>query len=386
LVQSVNVYRNELTIIEPSVLNNAQWKESEDDYSKTFTLNDTAKISVRGEEITLDELSKLYKQSTVYVAVRDDYSVEQVMQVSVSVGGERFSVDRVEDIDKVIGNLELFDNNRNIIFNDGTIVIKNSKLVDISSIDKYDDVVVVSDYYKGQDNANVVRITSDAEKIFNQVYIGAIENIYTTSFTLRNYASISGNEWDSVKSTSSSYFHYFNDLNIIDITDKTNFETLPAYDFYHGGYSRKENENDSSNGLDYWRYYTFFVTDEDRKVIGMNIRQNGLLDGQMIDPINDDEDDIKRELDLKLAGLVLTRGTVAAFNDTYQRIEITDSHDWAEDFGRWNANRGNSAVEWRDAVIVKNSKRIEKEDINLGDYLYVLRDDEDALIIFVEEN
>ncbi len=178
----------------------------------------------------------------------------------------------------------------------------------------------------------------------------------------------------------------FNDLNIIDITDKTNFETLPAYDFYHGGYSRKENENDSSNGLDYWRYYTFFVTDEDRKVIGMNIRQNGLLDGQMIDPINDDEDDIKRELDLKLAGLVLTRGTVAAFNDTYQRIEITDSHDWAEDFGRWNANRGNSAVEWRDAVIVKNSKRIEKEDINLGDYLYVLRDDEDALIIFVEEN
>ncbi len=118
----------------------------------------------------------------------------------------------------------------------------------------------------------------------------------------------------------------------------------------------------------------------------MNMRHMGLVDGQNIDMNATAESDIKKELNVTLAGLVLTRGTVAGFNDTFKRIELTDSHDWAEDFGRWNANRGNSSVEWRDAIFMKNGKRIEKEDVIMGDYLYVLRDDEDALVIFVEEN
>jgi hypothetical protein len=386
LIQNVNVYRKELTIIEPATLNNAQWQTIENSYSKTFTINDEAGIYVRGEKITIDELAKLYKQKPVYIAARDDYSNEQVMQISVAIGGEHFSVDRVEYLDKVIGSFELFDNNSNITFNEGTIFLKNSKLVDASNIKRYDDVIVVSDYYKGQDNANIVRITSDAERIFDNIYIGAIEQVYGNSFNIRNYSTISGNEWGDVTSSTSAYFHYFNNLDIIDITDKTDFKSQSSYQFYHSGYSRLENKKTSGTGLDYRRYYTFFVTDEDRQVVGMNMRHMGLVDGQNIDMNATAESDIKKELNVTLAGLVLTRGTVAGFNDTFKRIELTDSHDWAEDFGRWNANRGNSSVEWRDAIFMKNGKRIEKEDVIMGDYLYVLRDDEDALVIFVEEN
>jgi len=181
-------------------------------------------------------------------------------------------------------------------------------------------------------------------------------------------------------------FFYFNNLDIIDITNKTDFKTLPSYNFYHGGYSRLENKNPNGSGLDYYRYYTIFVTDDDRKVIGMNIRHEGLLDGQNIDRITSDENDIKTILDKRLASFVLTRGSIVSFNDTFQRFEMTDSHDWAEDYGRWNANRGNSSVEWRDAIIIKNDKRISREDLKEGDYVYVLRDDEDALVVFVEEN
>jgi len=385
-IQDVNVYRGEITIVEPAILRNAQWMGEEQPYSKTFELDDEIPMYVRGEKITLADLSKLYKQKPVYLAVRDDYSTERVMQVSVAVGGEHFAVDRIESIDKVIANFELEDNNRNVAFNEGTIFLKNSRLVDPSNIDRNDDVIVVSDYYRGQDNTNIVRITSDAEKIFDNIYIGAIENVYGYTFNLRDHETISGNEWGDVLETRSAMFYYFNNLDIVDITNKTDFKILPSYNFYHGGYSRLENENKSGPGLDYYRYYTFFVTDEDRKVIGMNIRHKALLDGQMIDMIKKDESDIKEELDKRLAGLVLTRGSIVEFNDTYQRIIISDSHDWAEDYGRWNANKANSAVEYRDAIIIKNDKRIEREDLKEGDYIYILRDDEDALVIFVEEN
>lgn len=386
LVQDVNVYRNQLTLIEPSILNNAQWKSDEVNYSKTFDIPEDVGIYVRGEKIDLATLSKLYKNNPVYIAVKDDYSKEAVVQVSVSIGGEHFAVDRITELDRVVGQLELKDNNRNVVFNEGTIFVKNSKIVDASAMQDFDDVVMVSDYYRGQNNANIVRITSDADRIFDQIHIGAIEDVYGYAFNLRNYSSISGNQWSDINQGQSSMFYYFNELDVVDITDKTAFKTLSSYDFYHLGYSREENKAlVNAPGLDYHRYYTFFVTDEDRKVIGMNIRKYGLVDGQNIDMFVTKETDIKSKLDLSIKTTVLTRGTIASFDEKWQRIEMTDSHDWAEDFGRWNANRGNSSVEYRDTIIIKNNRRIEVEDLNQGDYIYVLRDDEDALVIFVEE-
>lgn len=384
LVSDVNVYKNEMTIVEPAILNNAQWKNVETFYSKTFKVGEDVGIYVRGEKIDLTTLSKLYKSKPVYIAVRDDYSTEAVVQVSVAVGGEHFASDRVGTIDKALGTFELQDNNRNIVFNEGTIFIKNSKLVDSSSISKLDDVIVVSDYYRGQDSANIVRITSDIEKIFDNIYIGAVENVYGFAFNLRNYAQISGNQWSDVNRSTSAMFSYFNDQHILDVTDKSNFKSLSSYQFYHGGYSRLENKSKNSSGLDYDRYYTYFITDTDRHVIGMNVRQYGLLDGQMLDPILTDEADIKKKLDIKTNNFVLTRGVVANIDTKWKRIEITDSHDWAEDFGRWNANRGNSSVDYRDTIIVKNDKRIEIEDLRQGDDIFLVRDDEDALILIVE--
>lgn len=384
IIQDVNVYKNELTLIEPAVLNNAQWINDETAYSKTFDIPDDIGIYVRGEKIDLVTLSKLYRTMPIYVAVRDDYSKETVVQVSVAIGGEHFAIDRVESIDKALGSLELQDNNRNVVFNEGTIFLKNSKLVDSSNLNRLDDVIIVSDYYRGQDNANIVRITSGSEQIFDNIFVGAIENVYGFAFDLRNYASISGNQWSDVNRSRSSLFFHFNDEDIIDITDKQNHITLSSYEFYHGGYSLDENISNDKIGLDYNRYYTYFITNDDRDVLGMNIRQLGLLDLQEIDIDFDDEDDIKRELDKRIDAFVLTRGTVASIDDYWQRVEITDSHDWAEDFGRWNANRGNSSVEYRDAIIVKNGKRIEPEDLELGESIFVLRDDEDALVIVVE--
>ena len=385
LVQDVNVYRNQLTLVEPAVLNNAQWKTDPEVYTKTFDVPKDTPIYVRGEAIDLETVAKLYKNYPIYIAVRDDYSKESVVQLSVALGGEHFAVDRVNYLDRTVGQLELQDNNRNVTFNEGTIFVKNSKIVDSSALQNLDDVIMVSDYYRGQNNANIVRITSDAERIFDQIHIGAIENVYGYAFNLRNHATISGNQWSDVNRSNSALFFYFNELDIVDITDKTDFKTLSSYEFFHSGYSREENKVENAPGLDYHRYYTFFVTDDERKVIGMNIRKYGLVDGQNIDMFTQDENDIKEEIDDALRTTVLTRGTIASFDTTWKRIEMTDSHDWADDFGRWNANRGNSSVEYRDAIIIKNNKRIEIEDLNQGDYIYVLRDDEDALVIFVEE-
>ena len=80
----------------------------------------------------------------------------------------------------------------------------------------------------------------------------------------------------------------------------------------------------------------------------------------------------------------MTRGTVEAVDTKWTRIQLTNSNDWSSTLSTWNANAVDTWVKYDNTLILKNNKVIQPEDIKQGDSLYVLRNKETALVIFVE--
>ncbi len=383
VIQNVDNYSDEITISRPSIIKNFQWKSS-DDYSKDFSIDKESMIYLDGKKISLHDLSKNYIGKSVYIVAKDDYSKSYAVNLIIKSGSERFRVDTVRAVDNVVKKMKLDDSNQRLSYNEGTVFIKDSRIVEENSLSKNDDILVVSDSTPLGESASIVHIVPKKKEFFNNIYIGAIEDIYTSMFTLKNYAYVRDNKFTTTFDKTSSYFFYPSDITIKDLTDKKVYQEISAYDFYHGGYSRAENKKKAGSGLKYHRYYTFFVTDGNENIIGMNIRKKGLLYLQDIDGKIYDEKYIKTELDKVLKTIMFTKGTLKSIDATEQRIKLEDAYNWVEKYKSWNASRVDIDLEYKDAIFIKDNKRIKIEDISVSDQLYIVRDDEDALVVYVE--
>jgi hypothetical protein len=63
---------------------------------------------------------------------------------------------------------------------------------------------------------------------------------------------------------------------------------------------------------------------------------------------------------------------------------LVDSQNYLSHHGEWVNNTTLTYIELTDAIIMKNNKAITYDDLKLDDKLYIVRYDEDALVVFVE--
>ncbi len=384
---TVNETKQTMTLYEPRYLKNDDWVDTET-YSEELTLSDNAQIYIGDLPIALDDLERIYKGQVLYVVVEDSYGDSVASKVSVKSGGENLYTDAIRDIDDALGSMELEDPRINFNITKGTIVVKDSRYIDPSLLTKKDNVLVVSQYADGVYDANVVKLMTRTENIFETVYIGAIEAVGGNYFTLKNWATLDDNEWDDVDDSTSDRIYFHTDSIITDITDSDDPDTIKVADFFHESYARLENEGTDDEGLEYERYYAVVVLedreDENRSLLAMNMRHKGLLEDQNIDDDLTDIDDIADELDDTLEDMYLTRGIIEEMDDTWERIRITDSNDWMSSVAEWKSNSVDTYVEYPNAIVIKDNEVIDIDDLEVGDSISVLRNDEKALVIFVD--
>ncbi len=226
------------------------------------------------------------------------------------------------------------------------------------------------------------------ENIFERVYLGAIETVGGNYFTIRNWSTIDDNEWNDVDDSASDRFFYHTNTVINDISDFDDPETIKPSNFFHDEYARTENKGKDDEGLEYERYYGIMVLKDtdgaSRSVIALNMNHKGLLENQNIDDDITDIDDIAGELEEMLEDMFLTRGVLDSVDETWERIKLTDSNDWFSSVAEWRSNAVDTYVEYENAIIIKGNDVITVDDLNPGDNISVLRNDEKALVIFVE--
>ncbi len=363
-IDKVDISDNEITLTYPRELENSQWEDI-NDYSITIEIADGADIYSGGELITIDELEDEHENDYVYVALEDSYGKDKAIKLAVKEDSEKLYDDRIKDINYAANKLEL-DNGRNIAYDEGTIIIKDNRLVGMSSLEEDLNALVVADYDDGDYRANVIRLGRMGYRIFENIYVGKIDAIDSDKFDVIWYSELDGNEWDRVSSSTRRTldFEYDDDTYIVDVTN--GYDEISPYDFFHDGYSREENED----------YYTFIVADGDRDVFAMTLREDELFKDSGINDDNEIEDELER--------LILTKGTVEDVDQLRERMQIEDPYDWSSFYEEWQENRNDEYVDIGEALFIKGDKVMDMDDVEEGDTVYILRNDEDAIIVFVE--
>lgn len=390
---NVNGMRSEIQLTgtdgtsKPEYILNNTWTPA-DTFSVNLKVNERTQIYAGNQKLTMSDLNRYYANYPAYAVVKSVFGQPTVVKLSVMTGGEQMYSSAVRSVDHTLGEFEI-TTKENFNLTDGTIVIRDGLLVPIETLSTRDTVLVVSERLNHERNAMVVKVVTPYDTIFNSIRIGALEQTNMHSITLRNHTQYFNNFINRVNPNESGTYNFYTQSVIKDVSDPMNVITLKAEDLFHKSYARSENVNRDFNintqGLQFNRYYAFMiVNDMDQSIIAMHLRKGGLLPGQNIDGTLYREDQIATALENTYQNAVLSRGVVTSKDTTWDRVEITDSHDWTDYTGRWTANRANIFIRYTDAIIVKNNRIITIDDVKPGDYMYIMRIKDQGLVIFVE--
>lgn len=356
----VSTTSGELYIRNYTVLENGRWVKK--DYKATVKVGDDTGIYYKGQEIDLIRLQKAHKGDRAYLAVTDWFGGEKAVRVVVKDGYEAVYTDRVKDINWGTSEIELRDG-RNILINEGTMIVANNRLVDMDILKEDFSVEAVVENSDGSRNALLV-LVQDVNVEQRSIYAGRFNEIRTDEFDINYYTSLEGNNWGELEGSSDiETFYYDSDTVILDATDGYNI--ISASDFFNGDYA-----SDNKYRRDY-DYYGFVIASGDRASF-VRLSKGGIVKGE------------ERLYDDTLDKLRITTGEVSFIDYSIDTIEIKNARNWSEFYGDWEPADSHVYINYSKALITRDNRLINPEDLNPGDSLYIIRDDSRGLIILVQ--
>lgn len=187
-IQLVDERNKEVIISEPYELYQGKWVPSSKSNQRVKL--GTGSIYEGGRKTTLQGLNKR-KGEEAYIAYENAYGNMSISKMLLKSGSSMEYKDRVQDIDYGTGQMVVDTNSFN--YHEGTIVIKDNRLVDPLNLDLNQNIYLVSDYRYGSRGASVVSIEDsgivddriDGTKLL--VYKGKIEDILDYKLELGRY-------------------------------------------------------------------------------------------------------------------------------------------------------------------------------------------------------
>jgi hypothetical protein len=351
-------YSNKMTISDVQALNNGSWKEVSP--SMTLPYNRDMPLYIGGYPISYDNL-KYYRGKTVYIAMKDFFGRNQAERMIVQSQYESTYSDKIKDINWFTGGFEL-KNNRNIGFHDGTIVIKNDRIVDNFALNSNSDVFVVADGRGMESSADVVYVLNEEVNNSNigqhYVYAGRMDQIVEDRLWLKNFFLLEENQWQSFEDEKELFFD-----NDTDIYDLTNNKKLSLKEFYSGSYAVDESSKYAKdNKLKDWHSYVY-------------------TDGDRISTIM-----VQKNMDSLLKQRV-TNGLVSSVtNDNLVGwgIKVMNARDWSSVRSQWMEKNTDLNVNLEKALLIKDGKQIQAYDLKVGDRIYLVRDDFYGKVLIVK--
>lgn len=390
------VYKGELFDIDTTsgnlVLNNTSYLKNitwtaDSGYKKDVAYDGDTKFYLGQMPITPEDLYRKYKGSTMYLAVEDSFGGEKAVQVAVKGGSEMNFYEKVIKLDQTLRQMEL-KNKVNLGFGDGTIVIKDGRLIPRNNIMLGDNAMVISSASSSGQQAQVVAVHGGTKDYFQRLHFGSIETVGPNTFTLKYYSRAYDNRFSTVTELPVSREFRLSNESVITLLNADKTETTLTYnDLFHGRYGYTETiDNTSTKGLIHKRYYVYLIEDENGQVLAMNLRRKGPFLNLPIDDLVNKESLITEKMNDVAKGFLFTRGIYTEKDTTWKRLKLTSSHDWSDVKQQWIANSVDTYSTYNNAIIIKNGKVISEDDLQAGDYLFIWRSVEEGLIIFVDNN
>lgn len=359
-----DLYRGRLTLVDEledivtldniEVFKNGSWTSLNS--SLRLPYNSDLPIYIGGEKMNYKNL-KYYKGKTVYMAMKDFFGKEKIEKMVVKSQNESVFSEKINAINWFSSQLEL-DNKKNINFHDGTMVIKSGRLVDTYSLNSKSDGLFITDGRGNDLTADVIYIYNEDINNSNigqdQIYAGRLDKILPNKLYLRDFFLLDKNDWKSFSEDKELF--YDDDTFIYNMEDgkKVSSKEFLSSDFAVDNDYRKPRD-----------WYGYLYTDGDR-----------------ISTVF-----VKKSLD----SLYLQRTTTgivetAPNEDTHMgwTIKVRDARDWSSNYEEWMMKNSSLNIYLKEAMILKNGKRVTRDDIKIGDRLYLVRDSNMAKIIIIK--
>lgn len=355
----IDTYSDRITISNLEQISNGTWKDVTQ--SMTIPYNKDFPLYIGGYEIPYDNL-KYYRGKTVYLANKDYFGNDRIERMLVQNQYESTYSDKIEDINWFTNSFEL-SNNRNINFDEGTIVIKNDRIVDTYALNPNSDVFVVADGRGMDSSAGIIYVLNEDINNSNigqhYIYAGRMDKILEDKLELKDFFILEENEWQSFDDKKDLFFD--NDTDIYDIT---NGKKLSIKEFYSGNYAVDEDSRYAKrNNLKDWHGYIY-------------------TDGDRISSIM-----VQKKMDSLLRQRV-TNGQIATTpiedNLVGWKTEITNARDWSNRSSQWMEKNTNLNINLEEALLIKEGKQIEPYQLKVGDRVYLVRDDFYSKILIVK--
>ncbi len=356
----------------------------DDSYMTNYKLADDCEIYANGKKLERSDINSDYRDSFAYMFIRENSGREEVGRVVYKTGYEKNLNASLYSHDDMINKMYL-QGNTDMYFDEETIFISENRIVTRDDLIDNNNVTIVANTVNGINKAKIVNIDNGNNSVYSKVVVGEIDNIGSYNIEISNYSytSIYGNlQFKEIIDTpikfSMSDESYFYDLTLN--------RRISRKELFNGNYEKTNLEDyyDYSNPR-YQRYYGIFALDENDNVIAANIRKKGLLRNQNIDDNIRRESDVKYRLSKILDNVIYTKGEISKFNNEWMRISLINSYNWEDYHSSWAPNDRPTQFTVEDTLIIKNGKRIEYADLKTGDVLKVIRYDDKALVMYVEE-
>lgn len=338
-------------------LNNAKWS----DYSELIVLdgNDDLPIYIGGQEIDKNYL-RYYQGTEAYMAVKNLFGQDSIEKMTVKANRERNYTEKITDVNYYSDSIKL-NNMVNLTLSEGTIIVKNDRLVDKYSVNSQSDAFVVADSTMNP-QANLIYIydedINNSNIGTNFLYFGRLDEVIDYNVEIRRYSVLDRNEWDYFRG--STDLMYDDDTNIYDMEAK---RIITTEEFQSGNYAVDEDsEYAEDRNLKDW--YGYMYTDGDN-ILAMGVKM--------------EEDDLLKQR--ITAGTIKTVSTDPYVGDV---IYLTDARDWSSRNESFMAKSQDLRLMLEDSLIIKDDKLITKEELRPGDRLYLARDDFKCKFILVK--
>lgn len=361
------LYRGKITVVDElediialekvDVFRNGSWKSL--DKNLRLPYNSDLPLYVGGQKINYKNL-KYYKGRTVYMAMKDYFGKEKIEKMVVKSQYETSFSEKINEINWFSSQLELA-NNKNINFHDGTMVIKSGRLVDVYNLNPQSDGLIIADGRGNDLSADLIYIYNEDINNSNigqdYIYAGRLNTILSDKVYLKDFFLLDKNDWESFPEEKELF--YDDDTFIYDMENKK--EVSPK-EFFSSNFSVDEKNTKDKKPRD---WYGYLYTDGDRISAAF----------------------VKKSID----SLLVQRTTVGVVENKPVEdpnmgwtMKLRDAKDWSSKHEEWMIKNDSLNLYLREAMIIKNGKRVTINDIRVGDRLYLTRDSNMAKVIIIK--
>ena len=233
-VQQIDTKKKKLVVKDEKVFRNWDWRNGSGTISsKPFTAK--TPIYVGNKKIDASQLRNYINNEMYYVTI-EQMGQEVVQKMIIKQSNERNLHESLNSVDTSSQKIRL-SSTGNIAYHNGTIIIRNGRLVDASALSQSGDAYVITSGDTTHQYANVIHVTNDGFQSANlsnhEVYFGQINSVGSYQVTLTNANRLSNNYWYGVGYSNLSFS---NDTVVVEdanswTTDFTNSTSKYAY-FY----------------------------------------------------------------------------------------------------------------------------------------------------------